>query len=118
MAKSYISIQKQIALLQKQADVLRAKEVSGVVARIREAIEHYDLTPEEIFGEMAGKSKGSIGKPAAEGGARRKSAARKDVRAIKYRDSDGNVWSGRGPRPGWFKAALEAGKNVEDFLLK
>jgi len=36
----------------------------------------------------------------------------------KYRDESGNVWSGRGPRPGWFKAALAAGKAAEEFLLK
>ena len=40
MAKTYSQMQKQIAKLQREADALKNKEVGGVVARIKEAIEH------------------------------------------------------------------------------
>ncbi len=32
-----------------------------------------------------------------------------------YRDDSGNSWSGFGPKPAWLKAALAAGKSLEDL---
>lgn len=34
----------------------------------------------------------------------------------RYADDAGNTWAGRGPRPGWLKAAIAAGKELNDFL--
>ena len=38
---------------------------------------------------------------------------------VAYRDTadKNNVWSGRGPRPKWLRAALESGKSLEDFKV-
>lgn len=36
---------------------------------------------------------------------------------IKYRDADGNAWTGKGPKPAWFKAALDAGIDPETFRV-
>jgi DNA-binding protein H-NS len=44
MAKTITQINAQIAKLQKEAEALKMKEVPGVVARIKAAIEHYGLT--------------------------------------------------------------------------
>ena len=46
MAKSYGQLQAQIQKLQAEAEALKAKEVDGVIARIRTAIEHYGITPD------------------------------------------------------------------------
>ena len=40
----------------------------------------------------------------------------KSVR-VKYRDDDGNAWSGRGKHPGWLTEKLEAGHQLEEFLV-
>jgi len=32
-----------------------------------------------------------------------------------YKDDAGNSWSGMGPKPGWLKAALDAGKSLDDL---
>lgn len=37
--------------------------------------------------------------------------------AAKYRDRAGNSWSGRGLKPKWLKAELEAGAKIEDFTV-
>ena len=38
--------------------------------------------------------------------------------AAKYRDeAAGNAWSGRGLQPKWLKAAIAAGKKIEDFAI-
>jgi DNA-binding protein H-NS len=111
VTKSYAALQKQIQALTKEADKLKAKEVAGVLARIREAVEHYDLTIEDIF--SAGKAKTGRVKRAIKSATKKAAASE-----VKYRDEAGNTWGGRGPRPAWFKAALEAGKNADDFLVK
>lgn len=111
MAKTLAQIQKQIDALQKEADAIKNKEKSEVVARIREAITHYGITASEL-GLSAGRRK-----PGPKPGGQRKAAgpAKKKGGVIKFRDEAGNTWSGRGPKPGWFKAALAAGKKPEDL---
>ncbi len=37
---------------------------------------------------------------------------------VRYRDSAGNTWTGRGKRPGWLTQALANGKSMEDFLIR
>src|SRR6476619_532186 len=38
--------------------------------------------------------------------------------AVKYRDKDGNTWTGRGRMPRWLTAATKGGKaKKEDFLV-
>lgn len=115
MAKTFSSIQRQIEKLQKEAAALKAKEIGGVVERIRSAIEFYALTPSDLFDSKASVRK--KGKRATTG-ATTKTAAKKIERVIKYKDEAGNSWTGHGKRPGWFKAALEAGKTAEDLLVK
>lgn len=120
MAKTFSSIQRQIDKLQKEAAAIKVKEVGGVIERIRGAIDFYGLTPADLFetktraqakGKRAGAA-GSVAKAAAN------KAKKKTESVIKYKDEAGNSWTGHGKRPGWFKAALEAGKTVEDLLVK
>lgn len=112
MATNLEKLEKQIARLQKEAEALRAKEVSEVVGRIKEAIAHYKLTPAELFGAAA--------KPAGKKtrAARKGAPAKKPASVVKFRDEAGHVWSGRGKRPNWFKEALAAGKTADDLLVK
>jgi DNA-binding protein H-NS len=115
MAKSLQTLLKQIAQLQKQADALRSREKTDVVDRIKEAIAHYDITADELFGGSPAKAtrKRAV---KAEGKAR-KPAAKKPGGAAKYTDGAGRTWSGVGKRPNWFKDALAAGKTAEDLLV-
>jgi len=107
MPKSYQQVLSQIEKLQEQAKSLRAKEISGVVARIKEAIEHYGLTAEDLFGTSRARS------------ARSTAPVEKGRRGgvPKYRSGDGRTWSGVGKRPAWFVEALNAGKSPEELLV-
>ncbi|WP_398494350.1 H-NS family nucleoid-associated regulatory protein [Variovorax sp.] len=113
--KTFVEIQKQIEQLQREADQLRKQEADEVLARIKEAIAVYGFTAVDL----------GVGRAAAPRGLRKVKAPKRGGKSVgkasgsapKYRDQDGNVWSGRGPRPGWFKAALEAGKSADDFLV-
>lgn len=108
MAQTYEQVQKQIELLQERAQKLLQREAVGVIARIKEAIAHYGITAEQLgFGSSAVASVPKL--PAA---AKAESSAQ---RSPKFSDGNGNVWSGRGPRPHWLRKALETGKTLEDF---
>jgi DNA-binding protein H-NS len=105
MTQSYKQIQKQIVALQRQAEKLRAREVDGVIARIKVAIAHYGLTAEQLgFGATANgaKTNAKAGKAVAN-------------RSAKYSDGQGNSWSGIGKRPYWLLDALAAGRSLEEF---
>ena len=39
-------------------------------------------------------------------------------RPARYRDADGNEWSGIGKRPNWVRAALAAGADLEAFRVR
>ena len=105
MAQSYKQLQKQIEILQKQADKLRTQEVDEVVSRIKVAIAHYGLTAGQLgFGAGSAGKRNSLAKKSASATA-----------AAKYSDGAGRSWSGRGPRPGWLREALASGKSLQDF---
>ena len=104
MTKTYSQIVQQIETLKQQADAIRKQEVSEVIGRIKDAIAFYQLTADDLglSGHAAARPSGKSTKSAAAPGPQ-------------FRDGSGNSWSGRGPRPRWLKAALAAGKSLDDF---
>lgn len=95
---SYKDIVKQIQELQKQADKLKAEERSKVLHEVREQIAAFQFTA----AELGLKGKASLaGKKA----------------PIRYKDDNGNTWSGRGHQPRWLKMAIANGRMLEDFLV-
>ncbi len=115
MTRSLQQVLNQIEKLEKQAKALRDKEKIGVVARIREAVAHYEITPAELFG-AAPPAKTRKVRAAAAG--KLPKSAKKAPSVAKYTDGTGRTWSGVGKRPNWFKDALAAGKAAEDLLIK
>ena len=109
MAKTYAQIQQQIAQLQKEAEKLKRDEVAAVITRIKEAIQVYELTAADLGLEGAPRTKAR--------GSRVQAKPKAQDRAAKFRDQEGNEWSGRGPRPNWLRAALTAGKTLDDFAV-
>ena len=103
MTQTYSQIQQKIAKLQKEADALRQKEMGGVIARIKVAIEHYGLTAEQLgFGGTIANGKAKVAGKASSG--------------ARYSDGNGLIWSGRGPRPRWLREAIARGASLESFL--
>lgn len=120
MKKTYSQVVRQIESLQLEADKLRRQEIEGVVARIREAIEHYKLTAADLgLAPTAKRAVKAAGKPAA-GKPGRKAAKAKSgsARAAKYKDEQGRSWGGIGKRPQWLRDALAAGKTLQDFAVQ
>lgn len=111
MTKTYADVIHQIETLKSEAERLKRAEIEGVIARIKEAISVYGLSPADLG--FAGRA--AAGRKAA--AAPRKGRAPKGSRGVKYRDAAGNVWGGRGPRPRWLREALASGKSLQDFAV-
>lgn len=133
MKKTYANIISQIEALKAEAEKLRRTEVSGVIKRIKDAIAAYMLTPADLgFGAAASKlatkaattATGAVRKkPGPKPGSKRNTSAKPATTksagspAARFRDSSGNTWVGRGPRPRWLREALAAGKALKDFAV-
>lgn len=113
MAKTYQQLMNEIAALQQKAEAVRKSEIDGVIERIKLAISHYGLTAADL-GLGGGARKTARG---ASGAAARPQAATAPAGNAQYRDDKGNSWSGRGPRPGWLKAAIAAGRSLDEFRV-
>ena len=127
MAKSVDQIRAQIAKLQEQERAALEKEAAGVIAKIKVAVEYYGLTADQIFGSNVSSgakkslAKKVVGKRAASvsnAKAGKSTSPSKGVKvAAKFKDEAGNSWSGRGSQPRWLRAAIEAGKSLQDFAV-
>ncbi len=103
MAKSYSKIVEEIEALKQQAEAARAREVAGVVQRMKEAIRVYSITAKDLG--LNGSAAGDHGKA-------------KGIQVAgspKFADDKGNTWVGRGPRPTWLREALAAGRSLDEF---
>lgn len=89
--------------LEKQIAQTRRSEHAQALAQIRTLMDQFGITPADLGGKAAGKRK----KPGAGGKV-----------PPKYRNAaTGETWSGRGLQPRWLKAALAAGRRLEDFAV-
>jgi len=93
------------AALEKEIESTRKQERAEAISKVRALMSQYGLTAADLNSKPATKTGGGSGK----GG----------KVAIKYRNTaTGDTWSGRGLQPKWLKAAIAAGRKVEDFAVK
>lgn len=116
MSKSYEQLTAQIEKLQREAEAARRKQLSGVVAQIHEMMERFDLTAEDL-GFSSAKRRGRRPGSGAQGGSRRGGGRKSGGGVIRYRDGQGNEWTGHGRRPQWFLDALAAGRTPEEMAV-
>ena len=115
MKKSYLQIQRQIEVLERQAEALKKAEVADVIKRIKDAIAVYGLTASDLgLGPAVSKSGAGRAAKAASGPRAGKKLGKV---APKYRDDAGNTWTGRGNQPRWLRSALASGRKLEDFKI-
>lgn len=124
--KDLTDIRAVIQRLTSEANRLRDQrdaERPGVLAVVRDAVALFELTHEEVFGVAPAKRKAKVGRsdlPAGAAGAGRKRVKKTSavVSMPKYRDpTTGKTWTGRGPRPAWFVAAVSGGASLESLKV-
>lgn len=92
---------KQVELEKALAEARRSSQ-SAVIAQIKTLMKEHGLTAADLG--VSGTSAQHKGKGA--------------TVPPKYRNSaTGETWSGRGLKPKWVQAALDAGKTLEDFKI-
>ncbi len=107
--KTPVTIAAQIAKLLAEAKKLGRKRLVVINSIVKQMNAH-DISINEVRQAMGKKSKTGKAKKAPTGKPR-KSAP------VKYRDSEGNTWSGRGRAPRWLMAAEKNGQKREQFAV-
>lgn len=98
-----IDIQNQIAILQKQAEEIKAQEFNNAVQEIKAKMAAFGITAADLDGGKA--------RP-------RKAAAKSGHPApAKFRGPNGETWSGRGLMPRWLAALVAQGQSKESFAI-
>jgi len=98
---TYLELKQKAEKLMQEAEQMRVKELNDVIAELKEKINAYGLTAQDLG--LTGATK------------RRKAPGTK-APTVKYRGPDGQTWSGgRGRKPRWVMDALAQGKKLEDF---
>ncbi len=93
--------------LEREIEQTKSRDRSEAIGKVRALMSEYGLS----MADLAGKPNGRAA-PREVGG---KTGAKV---AAKYRNSaTGDSWSGRGLQPKWLKAALAAGKKIEEFAV-
>jgi DNA-binding protein H-NS len=96
MTATYKELLEQLKALEIQAEEARKRELKDAVGQVRNLIDQYGLTAEDVFPTS-----------------RKKGAAAGSTVAPKYRDpATGATWTGRGKPPKWI-----AGQNKEQFAI-
>ena len=112
-----IKLRQQIAEMEKQALELQKKNRPAVLAHLRDQMAAYGITAEEL-GRAAAKPARPKAAPARASASAPKGKKPVSSAPAKYQGPDGQVWSGRGPAPGWLNALLVDGKTRDDFLIR
>jgi DNA-binding protein H-NS len=96
---SYAELVKMQADIERMKAEKQASERSALKQKLEAIAKEAGFDLRELFESRGGKrGKGSV--------------------AVKYRDENGNTWTGRGRMPRWLTAATKGGKaKKEDFLV-
>jgi DNA-binding protein H-NS len=97
---------RQKADLERQIAQLNSRGRQEAIDEIRKIMSEHGLTTDDVATPAKARKSGT----------KLDGSERKAV-APKYKDGQGNQWTGRGLKPRWLTAALAAGKKLEDFAV-
>lgn len=100
-----IEIQKQIALLQQQAEEIKSQEFNNAVQDIKAKMAAFGITVADLD---SGKTR------ARKSGVTSKSS---NPAPIKFRGPNGETWTGRGLMPRWLASLVASGQAKETFAV-
>lgn len=114
----YSELKEEISRLQREADKIRKDAVKAAIQQIRSLMREYNLEFDDIDPSRKRAEK-KAAKPAK--GKSRKSKAGKSGSKVKpkYRSTtdDKLTWSGRGRKPKWVEAWIDAGRSLDELLI-
>lgn len=98
----YIELKAQAKELMRQANEILELEKNEAIANIKTLIDQYGIDAKDLGLAVTRQ---------------RANKNAKTNRPAKYRDSEGNEWTGRGRMPIWLAKKVEAGEDREDYLI-
>jgi DNA-binding protein H-NS len=142
-SKKLAQIKQQIAKLEREAEKVRKAGIKGVLKQIKSLMEEHGISLSDL-GSPRGRPGRKPGRPATAAKPGRKpgrppkadkpeQASAKAAKPAaskaklgrskakpKYRSPENAkvVWTGRGRPPAWVKAWVDAGKKMDDLLIK
>lgn len=97
---TYNELMSQAEALIEQAAQIRKQEREARIASIQAQMREHGLTIDDLRAEAI------------------KPAASKSKLPAKYKGPNGELWAnGPGRKPGWVKAALDAGQSLDQYLI-
>lgn len=99
---TYLELKAQAEKLMAQAEEARKKEIAEVVADIKKKMAEYEITAFDLGLSLGSRKVAKKVEPSA-------------ASVVRYRNNNGDTWSGMGRQPNWIKEAIADGKNKEDF---
>lgn len=99
---TYAELVSQAQAIMAQAEEVRKQELVGVVADIKAKMKEFGITAQDL----------------ADAPQRRAAGKSKAKAPAKYRNPNGETWSGGpGRKPEWVRAVLASGQSIEDFRI-
>lgn len=85
--------------LDKELAERKKQERASAIEQVRELMARFEIAPEDLikYGNRRTRKTGRV--------------------APKYRDQNGNTWTGRGIKPRWLAEALASGATLGDFAI-
>ncbi len=114
-----LTLQAKIAELQQQADQVKSKEFASTLASIQATMKAFGITVADLKTALSKPKGGRKGRPpgTVKSTANRKSKLAGTKVQPKYRNIDGQTWTGRGVAPKWMSDAIAAGRSKDEFLI-
>jgi DNA-binding protein H-NS len=109
LIKQAADLRAQAAALEAQAEQQKSAARQGVLAQVKAVIAEHGFSATDL-GLKAGKA----GRPLKAG--RSHPSAGKKV-TVKFKDAQGNTWTGRGVKPRWLSSALQNGATLQSFAI-
>jgi DNA-binding protein H-NS len=107
------------AAKEQEAAAIAEKEVGEAIAKITEVLAGLsEGSKTKMKREMYALMTATFPKVVKEKKEKKEKVQGAKKVAPKYADGNGNLWTGRGHRPKWLTAALEAGATLESFLIQ
>ena len=90
--------------VQEALSKAEARRRQDAIAAVKRAVQEHGFTLDDLSGLMTESP-------------RKRAPGAKTERAIQFRNPENpnETWSGRGRRPGWFNAQIEAGKSQDEL---
>ena len=112
-------IQSQIAKLQKQEKQIKTKEFAKTLKDIQVKMRAFGITVEDLQAAKEPRPAKAPKSPEMPGKKPRRAPNKLAGSKVpaKYRNAEGQSWTGRGLMPRWLKTLVDEGRTKEEFLV-